>query len=108
MTGAGPAASVSERGRWLRVGRAVVGAFSGATIASVAVAMFTSGDFLSVTDPRRLAPIALALAAGAYLAQRARTRRAQIALCVVAALCALYWVAAPSGWWASPPPPRHP
>jgi hypothetical protein len=103
-----PSASRGETGRQpagRRMLRTIVGGFSGATVGWVAAGAVTTGDLLEATDPRRLAAVVLAAAAGAYLSWRARGRGARVALYVVAALCFLFWVAVPAGWWATSPPP---
>lgn len=99
---------MGHRGALVRVLRGIAGAFSGATIGWVALAALTPGDFLEATDPRRLAAVALATGAGAFLSLRVHGRRGRVAVYVVTALSFLFWAAVPAGWWATLPPAPAP
>jgi hypothetical protein len=92
----------------LRVLQVLLGSFGGATAGAIVAALLVPGDFFDLGSPRTVLTIVVPAVLGGYGAYRIRRRNARVALVAVAALCVVYWVAAPSGWWASgPPPSRH-
>ncbi len=85
--------------------RGLAGAFAGATVGWITCGLLTSGDlFASGKGALALFVVVAALVGGAYLGVKARSKRRQLALFVTAAVCLVFWVAAPNGWWALPPP----
>jgi hypothetical protein len=83
---------------------AALGAFTVATFCWIAIGLVTPGDFFANGSRLIVIPLVLAAAVGGYVAWRTRSRALRIALIVVSAMCAYFWIAVPSGWWASPPP----
>jgi hypothetical protein len=84
---------------------ALMGAFAGATLGWVAWGILTPGDFFANGSPFvGVTVLALAGIGGyAVFARSSRGARITAATCTVA--CATFWLAAPDGWWANPPPP---
>src|SRR6188768_829678 len=81
--------------------RALLGVFAGVTIGWVVSALFIPGDYLNLAEPRPIVCIGLGALLGAYAGARVRARWQHVLMLVLVALCAAFWVLAPSGWWAS-------
>jgi hypothetical protein len=86
---------------------ALMGAFSGATLGWVAWGILTPGDSFANSHPFvEVSVLALAVVGG-YAAFKRSSRRVRIAAAMSTAACAAFWLAAPDGWWAKPPPLVH-
>lgn len=83
---------------------AAVGAFDAVTLCWIVWGLLTPGDFFAHGNPFVLVTLPAALIAGAWLGSKARTRARRISLSAVGILCAVFWLFAPNGWWASGPP----
>lgn len=93
-------------GRGWRVLWVLAGAFCAASLAWMLWGVTSSGDFFGGGSPVVLGTLVLASGAGGVVGARLRSRRAQIAVGVGVAACALFWIFTSDGWWAVAPPPR--
>ena len=87
-----------------RVLRAFLGAFAGSTGGWIVSALFVPGDSFD-WSPGAIACVGCAGLLGAYAGFQVRARWQYGLMGVLVALSAVFWVLAPSGWWASQPPP---
>ena len=82
------------------------GAVTGATLGWVAWGVMTPGDAFGAGG-LLVGGTVLALGLlGGYVAFKGRSRGVRIGTIATSGLCAMFWLAAPEGWWAKPPPPR--
>jgi hypothetical protein len=80
------------------------GVFTGATACWIVSGVATPGDYFGNGSPWLWLALFACGAAGGYAAFKARSKRFRVALSVAALACAIFWLAAPEGWWAKPPP----
>jgi hypothetical protein len=98
-----PQAAPAAKRRVPGIVRSAAGTFTGGTASWIVMGLLVSGD--SWVSPLSAVVVLVAAAAGGILATRLRTRGAAIALGVAVIGCAVFWLAAPRGWWAVAPPP---
>ena len=83
---------------------AAMGAFLGFTAAWFAWAIATPGDFFASGSPWLSLTLGAAAVSGGTVDWRVRSKAGVIGFIAITLCCAAFWIAAPDGWWASPPP----
>jgi hypothetical protein len=86
----------------------VAGALTAASLTWLIWALTTPGDYFAGGNPALWFTLVAAALGGGYVATRLRSRWGAAAVLFAAAFCILFWVVAPDGWWASPPPAIQP
>ena len=82
-----------------------LGVISGVTFCWILWGVLTPGDsFGGGAVPFLVGTLAVAGSTGAYAAAKSSSRLARAFWVAATIMSALYWLAAPSGWWATPPP----
>jgi hypothetical protein len=89
------------------VAAALAGAFCAVTLSWIVWGVLTPGDYFANGSVILYPSLLLAAIAGAWLAHKSHTRIRIGALAAITALCVLFWVATPDGWWAKPLPGSH-
>ncbi|HET9957989.1 MAG TPA: hypothetical protein VFQ61_26005 [Polyangiaceae bacterium] len=88
----------------LRLWCGLLAGFAAGTLAWITVGLLTPGDFFANGNVAvALAPGAFAVGA-AWMGYRRAKRGLAGWLLALAGVAALFWIFAPNGWWASPPP----
>lgn len=97
-------AESSAKERLLRASSCALGGFAGLTMSWIVCGLATGGDFFGQGSAAGPFMLVAALGAGGYLGLKARRRWLRVLLAALGAGSIVFWVAAPNGWWALPPP----
>jgi hypothetical protein len=79
-------------------------AFTAATACWIVLCLVTSGDFFARGSSLAFLAIVVTGLGGFYFGFRSRSRSLRVVLAVATLACVVFWIAAPNGWWAMPPP----
>lgn len=89
---------------YFRVAAAALAGFFVGTACWIGLALSSAGDFFATGHPLPLLVIVVGATGGAIGGYRTRSRSVRRLVAVAAVACGVFWVVAPNGWWALPPP----
>jgi hypothetical protein len=96
--------SRGPRPPWGRLLMTVMGAFVGLSSTWIACGVATPGDFFASGSSWLIITLGVAAIGIARVASRIRSTVGVMGLTTITLCCAIFWMAAPDGWWASEPP----